>query len=141
MLVIAVLLPFARIGRHAAVGQVGQTSYVRVCAGSYEVTPPGRSRAYGTTQQADRSIERQQNRVRLAKGQTHRVMPYSSSLACDNSDGHRTVARGAPRTAPLTVPPSGRWTVKTRKEAPRTFVSMVSLRPRRRRAKMTDDTT
>jgi len=38
----------------------------------------------GTTQQADKSIERQQNRVRLAKGQTHRVMPYSSSLAYEN---------------------------------------------------------
>src|ERR1035437_10539031 len=37
----------------------------------------------GTTQQADKSIERQQIRVRLAKGQTHRVMPYSSSLACE----------------------------------------------------------
>src|ERR1035437_2746308 len=40
----------------------------------------------GTTQQADKSIERQQIRVRLAKGQTHRVMPYSSSLACETCD-------------------------------------------------------
>ena len=41
----------------------------------------------GTTQQADKSIERQQIRVRLAKGQTHRVMPYSSSLACEAKPG------------------------------------------------------
>ena len=52
MLVIAVLLPFVRIGRHAAVGQDGQASDGRLCAGSYKVTPPGRSRAYSTTQQA-----------------------------------------------------------------------------------------
>ena len=45
----------------------------------------------GTTQLADKSIERQQNRVRLAKSQTHRVMPYPSSLACDTWDGHLAV--------------------------------------------------
>jgi cytochrome c-type biogenesis protein CcmH/NrfG len=81
MLVIAVLLPFVRIGRHAAVGQDGQASDGRLCAGSYKVTPPGRSRAYSTTQQADRSIEGQQNRVRLTESQTHPVVPGTSSLA------------------------------------------------------------
>jgi hypothetical protein len=35
LLVIAVLLPIARIGRPAAVGQSGQTSDGRLCAGSY----------------------------------------------------------------------------------------------------------
>ncbi len=40
------------------------------CAGSYEVTPPGRSRASGTTRQADESIERQHVRVGLSVSQT-----------------------------------------------------------------------
>jgi hypothetical protein len=48
----------------------------------------------GTTQQADKSIERQQIRVRLAKGQTHRVMPYSSSLACETSFSYECAAGG-----------------------------------------------
>jgi hypothetical protein len=42
---------------------LGQPFVGRLCAGSYEVTPPDRSRAYGTTQQADKSNERQQNRI------------------------------------------------------------------------------
>ena len=44
----------------------------------------------GTTQPADRSNERQQNRVRLTESQTHRVMPYSSSLACGKKRGAHT---------------------------------------------------
>ncbi len=50
-------------------------------AGSYEVTPPGRSRAHGTTHQDDESIERQQDRVRLTVSQTQQVVPRTSSLA------------------------------------------------------------
>ena len=77
LLVSAVLLPFARLGRYAAVGQGGQTSDGRLCPGSYQVMPPGRSRACRTTQQADKSIQRlsiqrQQNRVRSMESQTHR---------------------------------------------------------------------
>jgi len=50
-------------------------------AGSYEVTPPGRSRANDTIHQADESIERQQVRVRLTVSQTQWMAPTTSSLA------------------------------------------------------------
>jgi len=50
--------------------------------GSYEVTQPGRSRASGTTRQADQSIGGQQFRVSLTVGQTQRMVPTPSSLSC-----------------------------------------------------------
>jgi len=55
-------------------------------AGSYEVTPPGRSRANDTIHQADESIERQQVRVRLTVSQTQWMAPTTSLLACGTSD-------------------------------------------------------
>jgi len=51
------------------------------CTGSYEVTPPDRSRACGTARQADESIQRQQARVGLSVGQTQRAAPGTSSLS------------------------------------------------------------
>ena len=41
----------------------------------------------GTTQQAGKSNERQQNRVRLTESQTHRVVPGTSSLAYERRFG------------------------------------------------------
>ncbi len=50
--------------------------------GSYEVTPPGRSRVCGTARQADRSRQGQQVRVSLTESQTQRAGPSTSSLSC-----------------------------------------------------------
>ncbi len=49
--------------------------------GSYEVTPPGRSRACDTARQADRSRQGQQVRVSLTESQTQRAGPSTSSLS------------------------------------------------------------
>ena len=55
LLVSAVLLPFARLGRYAAVGQGGQTSDGRLCPGSYQVMPPA---ALGHAGQLNRPTNR-----------------------------------------------------------------------------------
>jgi len=60
------------------------------CADSYEVTPPGRSRASSTARQADESIQRQQARVGLPVSQTQRAVPSTSSLATGQDRSHRT---------------------------------------------------
>ena len=61
--------------RHAAVGSVDKPVMGAWCAGSYEVTPPGRSRADDVPRRADGSSEGQQLRVRLTAGQTQRETP------------------------------------------------------------------
>ena len=81
MLVMPCLLRWTGQVRHAAVGSVDKTVMGAWCAGSYEVTPPGRSRAEmlpaGST---DRSKD-SNYRVSRAAGQTQRATPASSSLA------------------------------------------------------------
>jgi len=47
------------MGRHATAGQADKTVMGASCTGPYEVTSPGRSRASGTTRQADRSRQGQ----------------------------------------------------------------------------------
>jgi hypothetical protein len=70
-----------RSGGHAAVGIGGQASDGRLCAGSYEVTPPGRSRA--TTSSAGPTDRPKDSNpcVRLTESQTRRKTPATSSLA------------------------------------------------------------
>ncbi len=54
--------------------------------GSYEVTPPGRSRASDAAQQADRSRQGQHNRVSLTEGQARQPASRTSSLSYVHSD-------------------------------------------------------
>jgi hypothetical protein len=53
-------------------------------AGSYEVTPPGRSRALTSSVGPTDRPQRQQQRVRLTVSQTRRETPHPSSLAYVN---------------------------------------------------------
>ena len=62
----------------------------------------------GTTQQADRSNERQQNCVRLTESQTHQVVPQSSSLV------YGTAPVRAARRYLLTGDATFRWAVAVR---------------------------
>src|SRR4051794_685328 len=82
MLVMPCLLRWTGQVRHAAVGSVDKTVMGAWCAGSYKVTPPGRSRAEvllaGST---DRS-EDSNSCVSRAASQTLRATPESSSLSC-----------------------------------------------------------
>jgi len=91
----------ARRGGHAShrrtssarIGWVGtlrsreadKTAMGASCTGSYEVTPPGRSRVSGTAHQADRSRQGQQVHVSLTKGQTQRAVPGTSLLSYGDS--------------------------------------------------------
>ena len=82
MLVMPYLFCSLRSGGHAAVGIGGQASDRSLCAGSYEVTPPGRSRATtpspGPTDRPKDSISRQ------AYGESDPTEDApTSSLACD----------------------------------------------------------
>ena len=83
MLVMPCLLRWTGQVRHAAVGMVDKTVMGAWCAGSYEVTPPGRSRAVmlpaGST---DRSKD-SNYRVSRTTGQTQRETPNPSSLSYD----------------------------------------------------------
>src|SRR5664279_1516953 len=69
--------------------------------GSYEVTPPDRSRAIDTTRQADRSREGQQVRVGLSLSQTQREVPDTSSLCTPmHQDSPSVSARHAEGPSP-----------------------------------------
>jgi len=69
-------------GRTPRSGSVDKPVMGAFCAGSYEVTPPGRSRATtSSTGPTDRPKDSNQH-VRLAESQTRRETPHPSSLAC-----------------------------------------------------------
>jgi len=92
--------------------------------GSYEVTPPGRSRACGTARQADRSRQGQQVRVSLTESQTQSGAKYILTVLRDNIASAPRLTCGAPdrRSAHDTEavspagddvePVLGRWTVR-----------------------------
>src|SRR5215213_6151486 len=94
MLVMPYLFRSLRSGGHAAVGIGGQASDGRLCAGSYEVTPPGRSRA--TTSSAGPTDRPKDSNpcVRLTESQTRRKTSAISSLAYETGTGDVAGAAG-----------------------------------------------
>jgi hypothetical protein len=81
MLVIAVLLPFVRIGRHTAVGQADKPVMGAFAQAPMRSRHPTARVRNDTTHRVDGSRQGQQIHVRHTEGQTQRAVPGTSSLA------------------------------------------------------------
>jgi hypothetical protein len=84
MLVIAVLLPFVRIGRHAAVGQADKPVMGAFAQAPMRSRHPTARVRNDTTHRVDGSRQGQQIHVRHTEGQTQRAVPGTSSLVYGN---------------------------------------------------------